>query len=144
MATSHKPIQLDCVQITMMRVFVLRDENRAKMLWAFLKANWKPLADQNKPLAVTITEYKSKRSIEQNKRYWAVLQQISEQAFLEGVCYSTDAWHEYFKRKFIGCIDLPDGNNLGQSSTMLTVAEFADYMTKVESYASGELGVEIL
>lgn len=114
------------------------------MLWSFLKANWKPLADQGKPLAVTVTEYKSKRSIEQNKRYWAVLQQISEQAFLEGVSYNTDAWHEYFKRMFIGCIDLPDGGSLGQSSTSLTVAEFADYMTKVEVYATSELGVEIL
>ncbi len=128
----------------MLRVFVLRDEGRAQMLWAFLKANWKPLADTGKPLAVTVTEHKSKRSIEQNKRYWAVLQQISEQAFLEGVCYGTDAWHEYFKRKFIGCVDLPDGGSLGQSSTSLTVAEFADYMTKVEACASGELGVEIL
>lgn len=114
------------------------------MLWSFLKANWKTLANQGRPLAVTVTEYKSKRSIEQNKRYWAVLQQISEQAFLEGVCYNAEAWHEYFKRMFIGCIDLPDGGSLGQSSTLLTVAEFADYMTKVEVYAASELGVEIL
>lgn len=128
----------------MLRVFVLRDDNRAQMLWAFLKANWKQLAEAGKPLAVTVTEYKSLRSIEQNKRYWAIIRQISEQAYLNGTCYSSDAWHEHFKRMFIGSVDLPDGGTYGQSSTSLSVPEFADYMTKVEAYAASELGVEIL
>lgn len=128
----------------MLRVFVLRDDARAQMLWAFLKSNWKSLADAGKPLAVTVTEYKSRRSIEQNKRYWAILQQIAEQAFLEGRAFNAEAWHEMFKRQFIGCVDLPNGEKLGISSTSLTVPEFADYMTKVEAFAAGELGVEIL
>ena len=128
----------------MLRVFVLRDESRAQLLWAFLKANWKSLADSGKPLAVTVTEYKSRRSIEQNKRYWAILQQISEQAFLGGRAFGAEAWHEMFKRQFIGCVDLPNGERLGASTTGLAVPEFADYMTKVEAFASGELGVELM
>jgi hypothetical protein len=127
----------------MLRVFVLRGEPQAQSLWAFLKQNWKSLADQGKPLSVTVTEHKSKRSGEQNRRYWSVMNEIADQAYIGGQKFSADAWHEYAKRKFIGCEDLPGGGQIGISTTALSVAEFCDYMTKVEAYAATELGVEI-
>ena len=126
----------------MLRTFVLRGESQAKLLWAFLKANWEALAQAGKPLAVTISEYKSKRSLEQNKRYWALLNEIAEQAYVGGQQFSAEAWHEHFKRKFIGCEDLPGGGQIGISTTALSVAEFGDFMTKVEQLATVELGVE--
>lgn len=127
----------------MIRVFVLRGDIQAQSLWAFLRQNWKAMADQGKPLAVTITEHKSKRSGEQNKRYWSILNEIAEQAYVGGQRFSADAWHEHFKRKLIGAEDLPGGGQIGISTTSLGVAEFAEYMTKVEAYAATELGVEI-
>jgi hypothetical protein len=127
----------------MQRVFVLRGPIQAKMLWGFLKTNWVEMAQVGKPLQVTISEYKSKRSVEQNKRYWAILNEIAEQAFVGGKQFSAEAWHELFKRQFIGCEELPNGQMNGISTTILSVSEFGDYMTKIERYAAEELGCEI-
>ncbi len=128
----------------MLRTFVLRGEPQARMLWAFLKANWESLAQAGKPLAVTVTEHKAQRSVEQNKRYWAVLNEIAAQGWVEGVQFSAVAWHEYFKRRLIGMEEIPGGGSIGISTTSLTVSEFADYMTKVERFAAEELGVEFV
>lgn len=127
----------------MMRTFVLRGEPQAQNLWAFLKANWQALAQAGKPLAVTVTEYKTTRSIEQNKRYWSILNIIADFAWVNGVQFSAEAWHEYFKRKYIGHVDLPNGGTVGISTTSLSVAEFGDYMLLVERCAAEELGVEV-
>jgi len=126
------------------KVFILRGEAQAKALWAFLKANWQQMADEKRYLAITVTEWKNKRSVEQNKRLWKILNEIAESAWVNGDQYSADAWHEMFKRKFIGQEELPDGGILGISTTTLNVSEFGDYMTKIEAYAATELGLEIM
>jgi len=79
----------------------------------------------------------------QNRRYWGngVLKQIAEQAVVNGKLYSAETWHEQFKRQFIGVIELPNGQVVGQSSSKLTTAEFCDFCDKVEAYAASELGV---
>lgn len=46
----------------MLRTFVLRADTHAQQLYAFLKANWRAMADQDRPLAVIIQEHKAKRS----------------------------------------------------------------------------------
>ena len=125
----------------MMRTFVLRGDEQARGLWAFLKNNWRALADAGKPLAVQISPHKARRSLEQNKRYWAILNEISEHSWIDGKRFSTDAWHEKFKRHFIGLEDVPGGGIVGISTTTLDVGEFADYMNKVEAYAVDELGI---
>lgn len=127
----------------MHRLFVLRSDVQAKSLWAFLRQNWAALAAQGKPLAVMVSEYKAKRSGEQNKRYWAILNFIAESAFVNGKRFSAEAWHEHFKRKFIGLEELPNGGSVGISTTTLEVPEFNDYMRSVESYAITELGLEM-
>lgn len=127
-----------------LRTFVLRDERNANALWVFLKSNWRALADENRPLAVTVAEHKAKRSVDQNKRYWAILNEIAEGAWIGGRQFSTEAWHEFFRAKFIGYEETPDGRQIGISTTTLSVAEFGDYMTRVEAYAAAELGIEII
>ena len=42
-----------------------------------------------------------------------------------------------------GLEEVPDGRSVGISTTTLSVAEFAEYMTKVEAYAVDEFGIEI-
>lgn len=128
----------------MLRTFVLRDEPNARALWQFLKNNWRALAGAGKPLAVTIQEHKAKRSIDQNKRYWAILNEIAANAWVSGRQFSTEAWHEFFKAKLIGYEETPDGRQIGISTTTLAVAEFGDYMTRIEVYAAEELGIEII
>lgn len=127
-----------------LRTFVLRDERNANALWVFLKSNWRALADENRPLAVTVAEHKAKRSGDQNKRYWAILNEIAEGAWIGGRQFSTEAWHEFFRAKFIGYEETPDGRQIGISTTTLSVAEFGDYMIRVEAYAATELGVDTI
>jgi hypothetical protein len=83
------------------------------------------------------------RSKLQNARYWGrgVLAQIAEQATVGGKLYDAESWHEMFKRKFIGVIELPDGSVVGKSSTELTTAEFCKFCDEVEAFAATELGV---
>lgn len=84
---------------------------------------------------LTLQREREKRRSAQNRRYWAVLHEIAEQLSTA----DTEAWHEYFKRRFIGVkeISLPDGEivAVGKSSTELSVKEFADYMTSIEAWA---------
>lgn len=84
-----------------------------------------------------------KRTGQQNRRYWGkgVLAQIVEQAVVDGKQFSAESWHELFKRKFIGVIELPDGSVRGMSSTALTTSQFCDFSDKVEAFACTELGV---
>ncbi len=73
-----------------------------------------------------------------------MLRQISEGAFVGGRQFSDEAWHEHFKRQFIGLEELPGGGQAGISTTTLSVAEFGSYMERIEAYASTDLGIEIL
>jgi len=84
-----------------------------------------------------------KRTSLQNRRYWGqgVLAQIAQQATVNGKLFDAEVWHEQFKRQFIGVVELPNGQVVGKSSTDLTTAEFSDFCTQVEAFASGELGV---
>lgn len=127
---------------TALRTFVLRGDSNAQALWAFLRSNWRQLADAGKPLAITVAPHKAQRSPDQNKRYWALLNEISADAWLDGSQFSAQAWHAYFAIKFIGCEDLPGGGTVAISTTALDVAEFAAYMTRIEVYAAEELGIE--
>lgn len=89
---------------------------------------------------------KSKRSIEQNKRYHALLRDLSAVAWLDGRQYGPEAWAEYFKQTFIGWDDLPGGGKRGISTTTLSVAEFCDYMTRIEVWAAENgfpIGMEV-
>lgn len=127
----------------MQRLFVLREAAHLGALVAFLTHNWQTFAREGKFLAVTVSLYKSRRSLEQNRRYFGpLLRTIAEQAWLDGRQFSTEAWHELFKRQFIGLLDLPGGGTLGMSSADLSVEEFSTFMHEVEAYAANELGVQ--
>ncbi len=129
--------------MTISASFVLLDDKIAHRLWAFLKSNWRAMAEAGTPLVISISEYKSKRSLEQNKYYWRLLENIARNAWVSGKQFSAETWHEQAKRLFIGMIELPDGSLAGMSTTGLNVAEFHDYITQIESYATAELGIEL-
>ena len=90
-----------------------------------------------------LTVSRRKRTSPQNRRYWGngVLAQIAEQAVVNGRRYSSEVWHEQFKRMFIGVDELPDGSVIGKSSTKLTTVEFSEFCMNVEAYAASELNV---
>lgn len=124
------------------RTIVLRDDASANSLWSTLRANWRAMAASGKPIAVELREHKAKRSGEQNKRYWALLAEIADNAWLEGRQYSKEAWHAYFAAQFIGSEEMPGGGMTAISTTTLNTEEFAAYSTRIEVYAAQELGIE--
>lgn len=81
-----------------------------------------------------------KRSNEQNRRYWAMLNELAPYP-VEGKTYLAEVWHEYFKGRFIGYeeIRLPNGRVLEQpiSTTTLDKFAFGEYMTQIEAWAAG-------
>ena len=82
----------------------------------------------------------TRRSLEQNRRYFAMLREIASQVWVGGKQYSDEVWHEMLKQKFIGHVDGPDGKKYGMSTSKLSVSEFTRYMDEVEKYAIQELG----
>lgn len=125
------------------RTFIIRGPEQAQALHAFLKANAAAMAAQGKPLAVDVREHKAKRSSQANRRYWALLRFIADNAWVAGKQFSSEAWHEHYQRKFIGCEDLPDGQQVGISTTTLDVGSFNDYMDSVTLNAQTDLGLEM-
>jgi hypothetical protein len=132
----------------MNQTFVLRQESNAQALWAFLKANWRAMADAGKPLALHVTEAKSKRSDAQNRLLHATLTEIANNAWVKGKQYDMETWKEFFRQKFIGTeeYELPDGRRAqrGISTTKLSVSECADFITHIQMYAADELGLELV
>jgi len=128
---------------TLVRTFVLRNEAAFQNLYAFLKVNWFVLSEQGKPLSITVEKHKAKRNYKQNKRYWKILNCISECAWVNGKQFSPRAWHEEFKGMFIGYEETPSGKLSTLSTTDYSTAEFAEYMDLVEAYAVNELGIEL-
>jgi hypothetical protein len=126
----------------MIRTFVLRDPLHKNSLFSFIESNWQALARQETPMQVVVTEWRAKRSSDQNRRYWAILNEIAQAAWLDGRQYAADVWAEFFKRRLIGEEELPGGGSVGISTTTLDVAEFTSYMDKIEAYAVSELGVQ--
>lgn len=128
----------------MKRTFILREDKNAQALWAFLKSNWKAMAASGTPLRIDIAPERTKRSIQQNARYWAILKEISEQAWVNGRQYSPEIFHEYLKSELLGVDELPNGKTVGKSTQKLSVEEFGEYMTAVEAFAATELGVQFM
>lgn len=128
----------------MNRLFVLREAHHLAALVAFLTANWQVFAREGKFLAVTVALYKSRRSLDQNRRYWgpALMGQIVAQAWVDGRQYNGETWHEFFKREFLGVVELPGGGVVGVSSAGLGVEDFGVFMQQVEVYAAQQLGVD--
>ena len=109
---------------------------------------WNNLQDRlaaNPDLEICIRPYKSKRSIEQNRRLWKIYQHLSETVWVDGRRFDPETWHEYCKGKFIGydVIAMPDGSEIRRpmSSTKLNTAEMTDYQNNIQAWAAAEFGV---
>ena len=68
-------------------------------------------------------------------------QTLAEQAWVSGKRFSQDAWHEYCKRQFIGSEELPDGSQIGISTTTLNTGEMTDYQNRIQAWAAQEFGI---
>ena len=81
-----------------------------------------------------------RRSNPQNALLWLLYHKMAEQLKPNGQKYSAEAYHTYYKSKFLGCQDMtmPNGKTIPipNSTTELDVAEFSDFFTKVEADAA--------
>lgn len=122
----------------------LQLHNRAQA-WAVIQSQLFPYLKEvlqgGSIWVLTIT--RRKRTARQNRRYWGngVLNQISQQATVNGRMFPPEVWHEQAKRMFIGVVELPNGDVIGKSSTSLSTKEFAEFCDRVEAWAATDLGV---
>jgi len=107
------------------------------------------LTSQNRDIAKQIVETaedgmilelrKPKRSLEQNRYYWAVLTDISEQV-VPGKAYEPSVWHEYLRALFLPerIVELPDGSvkMVEASTSELRINEFTEYLEKVIKWSA--------
>lgn len=119
------------------KTFYIGNSRQALMKALSLLANF--LVKPEDDYELEIRQRKHSRSLEQNKRYWAILNEIA-MLEVQGERYSPETWHEYFKVRFIGAEDvkLPNGKTVTRtlSTTDLDVAAFGDYMTQIEAWAA--------
>ena len=75
-----------------------------------------------------------------NSRYWLLLHLIADKLRPEGKQFTAEAYHEYFKLRYLGAdeIALPNGKTVqrARSSADLDKDEFAEYMMRVEQWAN--------
>ena len=131
----------------MTRTFILRDPEHAKTMMDFIKANAGPQAAAQKPLVVTVDVYKARRTGDQNRLLHVLLNEIAEQAVIDGKQYDVEVWKDWIKRRFIGIeeVTLPDGTRLDRSmsTTDLNVGEFSELIERVRAWAINDLGINL-
>jgi len=126
-----------------MKTFYLRERRHLEALKAFLEANWEAMSKTKTPMQVECKPESHKRTSQANRRYWAILNQIESDVWVEGRQYSAQVWHEAAKRRFLGCIDIPGGGMIAVSSADLSSREFSEYTDKVEAWAATEFGLSL-
>ena len=126
---------------------ILRDRERARAIWHRIGAALGAMIDRG-PVELILRPAKSKRSIEQNRRYWELLAQMAAAIVIDGRRFSPEVWHEHLKREFIGREELilPTGEieQRGISTTTLNVSDFGDYMTRIEAWCATGHGVILM
>ena len=99
-----------------------------------------------------VQEHDDDRSLQQNRYYWGpCLGEISEQASIDGQKWAAEAWHELFKRMFLGYqirkIKVAGRKRVTiirslRSTTGLKVKPMGLYLDKLQAFAATDLGVE--
>jgi hypothetical protein len=105
-----------------------------------------------KRVVISTAEQEDDRTLKQNRFYWGpCLKEISQQALILGERWTDEAWHEYFKREFLG-YEITKVRVAGRkrptiirrlrSTTTLKVKAMSEYLDKVQAFAATELGVQ--
>jgi len=108
---------------------------------ACIRNNWQAMKSKDEVLEVVLRPYKSSRNLEQNKRLHAMLQEIANQAWVNGRQYPMEIWKEHFKQQFLSVVELPNGRLMAEPTRKLSIKQCAEFMQKIEAYAVSDLGV---
>jgi hypothetical protein len=97
-------------------------------------------AVKNAPEGYAVTVKPKTRTLDQNSRLWALLNDVSTQVLWRGEKLSNEDWKNLFsaslkKQKLVQGLD---GGLvvLGQSTSKMTVAELGDLMTIIEAFGA--------
>lgn len=112
----------------------------------------KPLTLDGKAVEVIVRIAEDERSLRANRFYWGfVLKTIANFVEVSGHKYSSDAWHELFKRQFLG-YQISKFKVAGKRKTQvirrlrstadLTVKQFCIYLEQIIAYGATDLGIE--
>lgn len=91
-----------------------------------------PLTDP--PLEIVVRTHRTKRTLDQNARYFALLAIIGAE-----LGYGSEELHEAFKREFLPHREIMLGDKthvVSGSTARLAVKDFGEYMDKIESWAA--------
>ena len=131
------------------RIVTSRDQAHAAATALYAQA--KAIVQSCRKARMVCEEQEDDRSVQQNRYYWGVvLAEISQQASIAGQRWAAEAWHELFKRMFLGyqirkCTVAGRRRKLVtrtlRSTTKLKVRAMAEYITKVQAFAANDLGV---
>lgn len=91
-----------------------------------------------RPLIVTIQE--KTRSVEQNKRLWATLRDVSEQVVWHGMKLDSEDWKHIFTAALKGQRSAPGIKGgfvvLGQSTSKMRVSEFSELLELIYAFGA--------
>lgn len=114
-------------------------------------AHAQAIVANGQPARVLVEQQEDDRTVQQNRFYWGpVLSEISEQAVIEGQRWVSEAWHELFRRQFLG-YEVVKVRVAGKkrpvvirrlrSTTKLKVRAMGNYLDQVQAFAATDLGV---
>lgn len=125
----------------MKKTFILNQESVLAALIAFLTANWLAFFNKGKALEVKVAIHKDSRTLRQNAHMHWLFQQMADQAWANGQQYQMEVWKEHCKRKFLPCIETPDGSIMAHPTHKLEYEPANKFIQQVEAYAVSECGV---
>jgi hypothetical protein len=102
-------------------------------------STWLSKIPVDEVMELTLRPYKPTRSQEQNKRYFKILELISQKTG-----HDRDELHDLFKNRFLGTTEIElngEKHTVLRSSRKLKVGEFKDFSDRVEAWAVETLGV---
>jgi len=121
----------------MERIFRCRDVSSIRGPFALA---WSAAKLFTEPFEIVLRPLKAKRSVDQNRRYWALLREVAATVWVGKQQFSDEVWHEYFRQIFIGTneIVLPDGAMTSRpiSTTTLTVEDMSRYMDEIANWCT--------
>ncbi len=94
-----------------------------------------------RPWRIEITQHQAKRTVSQNKLYWAVIMEMADETG-----YAKDEMHEAMKMKFLPPSVITVAENeivIPASTTLLGKKDFAGYVDKVIAFAAMEMGITV-
>lgn len=120
------------------KTFVLREQCHLDYMLRWIAENWKRQTLAGKPIAITATE--AKRSLEQNSKLWALLDEVSEQVEWYGQHLTREEWKDVFSASLKRQKVVPgiDGGFVvcGQRTSQMTVRDMSELIELIHAFGA--------